>query len=109
MSRTLKKLHGRLSELKKANRNQAVMIWQLEEEKLELGKQMQQLLGKEDQGDADFKIKKVRFTNDVKLRDDSSSVGGVAAMKDVRVELGAAMSEETVECSGGAFCQNARS
>ena len=111
MSRTLKELHGRVSELENVNRNQAVMVWQLEEEKLELGKKIEQLLSKEDQGDADFKIRKVRFTNDVELRDDSSSVGGVgASMRNDKVEeLGTAMSEETVESSGGAFCQKARS
>ena len=49
MPRTLKELHERVLELERENRNQAVAIWQLEEEKLELGKKMEQLLGEKDQ------------------------------------------------------------
>ena len=49
MPRTLKELHERVLELERENRNQAVAIWQLEEEKLELGKKMEQLLGEQDQ------------------------------------------------------------
>ena len=36
-------------QLERENRDQAVAIWHLEEEKLELGKKMERLLGKQDQ------------------------------------------------------------
>ena len=106
MPRTLKELHERVLELERENRNQAVAIWQLEEEKLELGKKMEQLLGEQDQllgkqdqeklldkqdqeqllgeqdqRDADLKIKKVTFSDEalckeVELGDDSLLDGG---------------------------------
>ena len=101
MPRTLKELHERVLQLERENRDQAVAIWQLEEEKLELGKKMErllgendqllgkqdqeqllgkqdqeQLLGEQDQRDADLKIKKVTFSDEalckeVELGDDS--------------------------------------
>ena len=49
MPRTLKELHERVLQLERENRDQAVAIWQLEEEKLELGKKMERLLGENDQ------------------------------------------------------------
>ena len=68
MPRTLKELHERVSELERENRNQAVAIWQLEEEKLELGKKMEQLLREQDQllGEQDLRNAdlKVTFSND---------------------------------------------
>ena len=124
MPRTLKELHERVLELERENRNQAVAIWQLEEEKLELGKKMEQLLGKQDQEklldkqdqekllgeqdqrDADLKIKKVTFSDEslckeVELRDDSLLDGGADdAKKDAAVEE---VAEETVEIPGGSI------
>ena len=106
MPRTLKELHERVLELERENRNQAVAIWQLEEEKLELGKKMEELLGKQDQllgkqdqeqllgkhdeeqllgeqdrREPDLKIKKVTFSDEalckeVELGDDSLFDGG---------------------------------
>ena len=109
-------------ELERENRNQAVAIWQLEEEKLELGKKMEQLLGeqdqllgkqdqekllgKQDQRDEDLKIKKVTFSDEslckeVELRDDSLLDGGADdAKKDAAVEE---VAEETVEIPGGSI------
>ena len=106
MPRTLKELHERVLELERENRNQAVANWQLEEEKLELEKKVEQLLrekdqllgkqdqeqllGKQDQGQllgrqdqrsADLKIKRVTFSDEalckeVELGDDSLFDGG---------------------------------
>ena len=124
MPRTLKELHERVLELERENRNQAVAIWQLEEEKLELGKKMEQLLGEQDQllgkqdqeqllgkqdrRDADLKIKKVTFSDEhealckeVELGDDSLFDGGADdAMKDPVLEE---VAEEIVEISGGSI------
>jgi len=119
MPRTLKELHERVSELERENRNQAVAIWQLEEEKLELGKKIkqllreqdqllgeqdqEQLLGEQDQRDADLKNKKVTFSDEalckeVELGDDSIFDGGaVDAMKDKDADE---VAEETVVIPG---------
>jgi len=43
MPRTLKELHERVLELERENRNKAVAIWHLKEEKLEHGKKIEQL------------------------------------------------------------------
>ena len=104
-------------ELERENRNQAVAIWQLEEEKLELGKKMEQLLceqdqllgkqdqeqllGKQDQRDVDL-IKKVTFSDEAlckeaELGDDSLFDGGADdATKD-------AAAEEIVDIPGGSI------
>ena len=131
MPRTLKELHERVLELERENRNQAVAIWQLEEEKLELGKKMEQLLGEQnqllgkqdqeklldkqdqeqllgeqDQRDADLKIKKVTFSDEslckeVELRDDSLLDGGVDDAK--KDAAVEEVAEETVEIPGGSI------
>ena len=118
-------------ELERENRNQAVAIWQLEEEKLELGKKMEQLLGEQDQllgkqdqekllgkqdqeqllgeqdqRDADLKIKKVTFSDEslckeVELRDDSLLDGGADDAK--KDAAVEEVAEETVEIPGGLF------
>ena len=118
-------------ELERENRNQAVAIWQLEEEKLELGKKMEQLLGEQDQllgkqdqeklldkqdqeqllgeqdqRDADLKIKKVTFSdeslcNEVELRDDSLLDGGADDAK--KDAAVEEVAEETVEIPGGSI------
>ena len=106
-------------------------IWQLEEEKLELGKKMEQLLceqdqllgiqdqeqllgkqdqeqllGKQDQRDVDLKIKKVTFSDEalckeVELGDDSIFDGGA---DDVMKDTDAdEVAEETVEIPGGSI------
>ena len=131
MPRTLKELHERVLELERENRNQAVAIWQLEEEKLELGKKMEQLLckqdqllgkqdqeqllgkqdqeqllGKQDQRDVDLKIKKVTFSDEalckeVELGDDSLFDGGA---DDAMKNTDAdEVAEETVEIPGGSI------
>ena len=131
MPRTLKELHERVLELERENRNQAVAIWQLEEEKLELGKKMEQLLGEQDQllgkqdqeklldkqdqekllgeqdqRDANLKIKKVTFSDEslckeVELRDDSLLDGGA---DDAKKDAGVEeVAEETVEIPGGSM------
>ena len=120
-----------MSELERENRNQAVAIWQLEEEKLELGKKMEQLLceqdqllgkqdqeqllgkqdqeqllGKQDQKDVDLKIKKVTFSDEalckeVELGDDSIFDGGA---DDAMKDTDAdEVAEETVEIPGGSI------
>lgn len=131
MPRTLKELHERVLELERENRNQAVAIWQLEEEKLELGKKMEQLLGEQDQllgkqdqekllgkqdqeqllgeqdqRDADLKIKKVTFSDEslckeVELRDDSLLDGGADDAK--KDAAVEEVAEETVEIPGGSI------
>ena len=106
-------------------------IWQLEEEKLELGKKMEQLLceqdqllgkqdqeqllgkqdqeqllGKQDQKDVDLKIKKVTFSDEalckeVELGDDSLFDGGA---DDAMKNTDAdEVAEETVEIPGGSI------
>ena len=131
MPRTLKELHERVLELERENRNQAVAIWQLEEEKLELGKKMEQLLGEQDQlqgkqdqeklldkqdqdqllgdqdqRDEDLKIKKVTFSDEslckeVELRDDSLLDGGADDAK--KDAAVEEVAEETVEIPGGSI------
>ena len=118
-------------ELERENRNQAVAIWQLEEEKLELGKKMEQLLGEQDQllgkqdqekllgkqdqeqllggqyqRGADLKIKKVTFSDEslckeVELRDDSLLDGGADDAK--KDAAVEEVAEETVEIPGGSI------
>ena len=135
MPRTLKELHERVSELERENRNQAVAIWQLEEEKLELGKKMEQLqreqnqllgeqdqeqllgrhdqgqlLGEQDQKDADLKIKKVTFGDEalckeVELGDHSLFDGGADDATKDAAVEEAA--EKIVDISGGSIEQKA--
>ena len=106
-------------------------IWQLEEEKLELGKKMEQLLceqdqllgkqdqeqllgkqdqeqllGKQDQKDVDLKIKKVTFSDEalckeVELGDDSIFDGG--AVDAMKDKDADEVAEETVEIPGGSI------
>ena len=120
-----------MSELERENRNQAVAIWQLEEEKLELGKKMEQLLceqdqllgkqdqeqllgkqdqeqllGKQDQKDVDLKIKKVTFSDEalckeVELGDDSSIDDG--AVNAMKDAAVEEVAEEFVEVPGGSI------
>ena len=126
MPRTLKELHERVLELERENRNKSVAIWQLEEEKLELGKKIEellgeqdqllgkqdqeQLLGKQDQRSADLKIKRVTFSDEalckeVELGDDSLFDGGADdAIKDATLEE---VEEETVDIPGGSIEQKA--
>ena len=122
-------------ELERENRNQAVAIWQLEEEKLELGKKMEQLLGeqdqllgkqdqeklldkqdqgqllgKQDQRDDDLKIKKVTFSDEslckeVELRDDSLLDGGADDAK--KDAAVEEVAEQTVEIPGGSIGRRA--
>ena len=131
MPRTLKELHERVLELERENRNKAVAVWQLEEEKLELGKKMEELLrkqdqllgkqdqeqilgkqdqeqvlGEQDQRDAKLKIKKVTFSDEalckeVELGDDSIFDGGA---DDAMKDTDAdEVAEETVEIPGGSI------
>ena len=131
MPRTLKELHERVLELERENRDQAVAIWYLEEEKLELGKKMEQLLGEkdqllgrqdqeqllgkqdqeqvlgeQDQRSADLKIKKVTFSDEalckeVELGDDSMFDGG--ADDAMKDAAVEEVAEETVEIPGGSI------
>ena len=118
-------------ELERENRNKAVAVWQLEEEKLELGKKMEELLrkqdqllgkqdqeqilgkqdqeqvlGEQDQRDANLKIKKVTFSDEalckeVELGDDSIFDGG--AVDAMKDKDADEVAEETVEIPGGSI------